>query len=372
VDFPDEIVEAGWSQGPPLTDIKRLVEAWKAFDWRASEHNINEQPNFITSIEVDSYGPLNIHFIHERDESPDAIPLLFVHGWPGSFLEAIKLKELLAKASPSEPRFHLVAPSLPNFGFSDGVTKPGFGLAQYAKSCHKLMLSLGYTRYATQAGDWGYWITRAMGFTYPEHCFASHYNMVFAQAPSWTKQPLLALQHALSAYSESEQQGQNRRTWFHETSMAYNILQSTKPQTLGYSLADSPVGLLAWLYEKLNDWSDGYSWSDQELLTFVSVYWFSTAGPAAPQRIYYEVSKEQDPRYTYQAMLEYMPHVKIGLTYNPKEIDIFPKIYGHTLGKVVYEAENRHGGHFYAHEHPEWLARDLHQMFGKGINAFRK
>lgn len=216
------------------------------------------------------------------------------------------------------------------------MNKPGFGLAQYAQTCHKLMLSLGYERYATQAGDWGYWITRAIGFRYPEHCVASHYNMIFAKAPTWTDHPLLALHHATTAYSESEKDSQKRTWWFTKTSRGYNLLQSTKPQTLGYALADSPIGLLAWLYEKLHDWTDNYPWSDQELLTFASVYWFSTAGPAAPQRIYYEVSHEQDPRFTYQAMAEYVPGVKIGLTYNPKELEIFPRVYGRTLGNVVF------------------------------------
>jgi pimeloyl-ACP methyl ester carboxylesterase len=370
VDLPDEIPGAGWSRGPPLSEMKRLIEAWRSFDWRVAEKNINEQPNFTTSVDVAGFGVLDVHFLHEENSDPKAIPLLFVHGWPGSFLEVLKLKEFLTRASTSEPRFHLVAPSLPNFGFSSGVTKPGFGLAQYAETCHKLMLSLGYTRYATQAGDWGYWITRAIGFRYPDHCVASHYNMVFAKAPRWTRQPLLALQHALSPYSQFERQGQERTRWFTTTSRGYNILQSTKPQTLGYALADSPVGLLAWLWEKLQEWSDDYPWTDQELLGFVSVYWFSTAGPAAPQRIYYEVSNEQNPRLTYDAMLEYLPRVKIGLTYNPKEIEIFPRTYGRTLGNVVYEVENEHGGHFYAHEHPELLVRDLRRMFGEDINAF--
>jgi hypothetical protein len=130
------------------------------------------------------------------------------------------------------------------------------------------------------------------------------------------------------------------------------------------------VGLLSWLFEKLHDWSDDYPWTDHELLTFASVYWFSEAGPAAPQRIYYEVTHEGDPEFTYQGVVRYMLHVKIGLTYNPKELEIFPKTHGRTLGNVVYEAENKHGGHFYAHEHPEWLVRDLQKMFGKEINAF--
>ena len=369
-DFPDEVTDEPWSQGPPLDAMKRLVTAWKTFDYSRFEQEINAQPNFETKIEVDGFGALDIHFIHQRNSNSNAIPLLFVHGWPGSYLEALKIKELLASAPSSEVQFHLVALSLPNFGFSGGVKQPGFGLKQYADVCHKLMLSLGYSKYATQAGDWGYWITRAVGHSYPDHCVASHYNMIFANAPSWTSHPLLALQHAVTPYSKSERNGEKRTQWFVETSKGYNVLQSSKPQTLGYSLADSPVGLLAWLYEKLHDWSDDYPWSDHEILTFASVYWFSEAGPAAAQRIYYEVTHEKDPDFTYQGVIRYMPKVKIGLTWNPKELEIFPKNFGRTLGNVVYEAENEQGGHFYAHEHPGWLVRDLHKMFGKDINAF--
>ena len=369
-DLPDELDDQGWDQGPPLSDIKRLVGAWKTFDFTAFENEVNEHPNFMTSINIEGFGDFDIHFVHERNDKADAIPLLFVHGWPGSFLEVLKIKKLLAESPASSPQFHLIAPSLPNFGFSSGVRKPKFGLAQYAEACHKLMVSLGYDKYATQAGDWGFWITRTVGFRYPEHCVASHYNMIMPKAPSWTSFPLLALQHAITPYSKAERDMQKRSAWFDSASRGYNQLQSTKPQTLGYSLADSPAGLLAWLYEKLHDWTDNYPWTDQELLTFASVYWFSTAGPAAPQRIYYEVWHEQNPDFTYQATKRWMPKVNIGLAYNPKELENFPRIFGKTLGNVVYDVQNEHGGHFYAHEHPELLVRDLHEMFGPKIKAF--
>lgn len=368
-DLPDE-VESEWGQGPPLSEIKRLVNSWKSFDYTNFQAEINAELNYKIPIHVEGFGDLNIHFIHEPHAKKDAIPLLFVHGWPGSFLEALKIKRLLAESPSSAPDFHFVALSLPNFGFSDGVKKPGFGLSQYAEVCNKLMLSLGYNKYATQAGDWGYWITRATGFKYPDHCLASHYNMPMAQAPRWSQNPLLALQHAITPLSQFELRGQERSEWFANNSRGYNYLQSTRPQTLGYSLADSPIGLLSWIYEKLHDWTDNYPWTDQELITFASVYYFSTAGPAAPQRIYYEVGHEKDQKYTYQAMFEWMPQVKLGLAFNPKELENSPKLHGRSLGNVVYEVENEHGGHFYAHEHPEWLVRDLHKMFGKDINAF--
>jgi hypothetical protein len=129
----------------------------------------------------------------------------------------------------------------------------------------------------------------------------------------------------------------------------YNVLQSTKPQTLAYGLADSPVALLAWLYEKLHDWSDDYPWTDDEILTWVSIYYFSTAGPGAAQRIYYETMHTEGGECTYENLQTWTPGVKLGLAYNPKDLENVPKRWGRTLGKVVYEVENDTGGYVYSH-----------------------
>lgn len=186
--------------------------------------------------------------------------------------------------------FSVVAPSLPNFGWSQGVSKKGFGLVQYAEVCDQLMSSLGYKKYVTQGGDWGMYITRSIGLLYPHRCLASHINMIRASPPTFGKHPLLAIQHALTPYSEADKKGFARSEWFINEGSAYRTLQSTKPQTIGYAWNDSPVALLAWVYEKLHDWTDDYPWTDDEILTWVSIYYFSTAGPAASARIYYEVS----------------------------------------------------------------------------------
>jgi len=166
----------------------------------------------------------------------------------------VKLLPLLRGDIPNTPAFHVVAPSLPNFGWSSGVKERGFSLEQYAQTCHMLMLQLGYDQYVTQGGDWGFYITRAMGLIYPTHCKASHINMVRGTAPRWTKNPLLALKHKILPYGQDEKAGLVRAEWFLDQGSGYRTLQSTKPQTLGYSLADSPVGLLAWILEKLKDW----------------------------------------------------------------------------------------------------------------------
>jgi pimeloyl-ACP methyl ester carboxylesterase len=186
-DLPNEIEGSSWKYGVPLSDIKRLKKHWETkFDWRAEEWKLNAFPQFVTKITVDGFEPLNIHFIHQKSGVPGAIPLLFVHGWPGSFIEASKIIPLL-KGGGEKPVFDIVAPSLPNFAFSSGVTKPGFALAQYAETCHKLMLELGYDQYVTQGGDWGFFITRTLAHLYPKHCKACHVNWIFASPPKWTE-----------------------------------------------------------------------------------------------------------------------------------------------------------------------------------------
>ncbi|TKA81445.1 hypothetical protein B0A49_00288 [Cryomyces minteri] len=367
VTFPDELNEARWDLGAPLADVKRLTAYWKdGFDWRKAEAKLNELPHFRTKIAAKGFDELKIHFVHQMSDAKGAIPLLFVHGWPGSFIEVTKMLPML-KGGGNSPAFHVVAPSLPNFGFSEGPNKRGFGLAQYAETCHELMLKLGYEKYVTQGGDWGFFITRAIGMLYPQHCLASHVNYPRAKPPSWRQNPLLALQHFLTPYSERDKRGLARTEWFFNESSGYRAEQSTKPQTLGYALADSPVALLAWIYEKLHDWTDSYPWTDDEILTWISIYRFSTAGPAASLRIYYEATHAPDPSgaITRDHAALWVPHVKLGLTYSPFELVVVPKTWGRTLGPVVFEADKIRGGHFLAWETPDELAKDLGTMFGK-------
>lgn len=156
--FPQDVeMSDSWSYGTPLKEIKRLAAYWQnGFDWRAAEAKLNEQlSQFTTTISVDGFDDIEVHFVHHKSNRPDSIPLLFSHGWPGHFYEAAKLLPYLTSPSnPDQPSFHVVVPSLPNFGFSGRVTKPGFGPNQYAETCHKLMLQLGYDQYVTQGGDW--------------------------------------------------------------------------------------------------------------------------------------------------------------------------------------------------------------------------
>ncbi|KAL7957160.1 alpha/beta-hydrolase [Trichoderma compactum] len=356
--------------GVSLSTVKRLTEYWKdGFDWRAYEAKLNQIPQFTTNISVDGYEELNIHFIHQKGSRPNSIPLLFVHGWPGSIVEVTKIIRSLSEPKGDDVRsFHVVAPSLPNFGFSDKVTKKAFGIQQYAETMHKVMLKLGYDKYVTQGGDWGFLITRAIALYYPDHCLAGHFNVMVPRPTPW-RSFWLAVQYYLGLLSEDEQKGIFRSFWYLKHSSGYMLLQSTKPNTIGFALADSPVALLAWIYEKLQEWTDEYPWTDDEILEWISIYFFSRAGPASSVTIYYElIGKQTDETFK---VSDYIPNVPLGISLFPKDVFVPPKSWGRFLGPVVFEATHKKGGHFAAYECPDELVSDLRQMFGRQGGAAR-
>lgn len=222
-------------------------------------------------------------------------------------------------------------------------------------------------------GDWGFYITRAISLLYPQHCKATHLNFDYGTAPTWSQYPLLSLQHAIQPYTEREKQGLKRSKWFMDEGSGYRAQQSTKPQTLGYALADSPVALLSWIYEKLHDWTDNYPFTDDEICTWISIYWFSTAGPAATLRIYYEATHSwNDPKnkVTRERVGDWIDHVKIGYSHQPQELRVLPKTWIRKLGNVVFEHDSESGGHFFAFEEPDQLVKDVRDMFKKGGGAY--
>jgi hypothetical protein len=196
--------------------------------------------------------------------------------------------------------------------------------------------------------------------------------MVLSDPPALTKAPLLYLKHLFTPYNNFELAGLNRSAYFDENGMAYNKIQSTKPQTIGYALEDSPVALLAWIYEKFHAWTDSYPWADDEILTWVSIYWFSTAGPAASVRIYYEATHSHPGEI---ATLDkvwggWVPKVPLGLASFKGDIKVLPRTWGRMLGPVVFESQHEEGGHFAAWEVPDRLVRDLRGMFGRSGPCF--
>ncbi|KAH9056305.1 Alpha/Beta hydrolase protein [Lactarius vividus] len=364
--LPDEVNAAEWAHGAPLADIKRLVSRWKdGYEWRTHERELNALPMFTRTIAVEGFGELSVHYVHQRSAAKGAIPLLFVHGWPGSFLEVTKILPLLTAVSTDHPSFHVVAPSLPGFAWSEGVLEKGFHMEHYAELFNKLMISLGYSEYVTQGGDWGHLLTLTTASKYgPKHVKASHSNMPICDPPSFRENPITMLKYLISSFTARERQFAAHTENFFKNGRGYSAEQSTKPQTLGFSLADSPVGLLAWIYEKLVTWTDAYSWTDDEgaspyLLTWVSIYWFSRSGPAASVRIYYEFAHaDNGTRFPKTS-------VPVGLSFFLKEVMQFPRVWLRAQANIVFESEHEVGGHFAAYEQPEALVADLRKMFGK-------
>lgn len=364
-DLPEyEIEGAGWKYGVPASETKRLVSHWlNSYSWRTQEATLNKLPHFKTRIEVDGFGELGIHFLHQVSEGVDkerAIPLLFVHGWPGSFMEVTRMLGSL-KGGDGKPAFNVVAPSLPNYCFSDGVRKPGFEIKQYAETCHKLMLKLGYEKYVVQGGDWGFLINRAICHLYPESCKAMHTNWIFASPPTWTAE------NPEPSYSDREKAALGRaHEWWAGDGRGYLAIQSTKPATIAAAHRD-PVALLTWIYEKLVAWSDEYAWTDDEVLTWVSLYYFSEAGPEASSYHYYEGMHGSE--ITVPVVQSYID-VPLGLADFPVEISNAPKAWWGTLGPVVFSKSYDKGGHFAGWERPQDVADGLCEMFGKGGGAY--
>ncbi|KAJ7832086.1 Alpha/Beta hydrolase protein [Mycena olivaceomarginata] len=351
VTFPDELEGAGWEYGVPLADVKRLVARWSnGYDWRHHEAQLNKLPQFTRPC-----APAKLFFNVNHSNANSSLIL-----GPGSFLEARKIVPLLSEKSADHPSFHVVVLGLPGYGFSEGASKPGFDIAQYAEVGLKLMLALGYDEFVTQGGDWGHPITRTIARLYGgKHSKAWHTNMPAVGAPpSEESQPEL---------TPKEQEALARNELFLKRGRGYATEQSTQPQTLGYALSDSPVGLLAWIYEKLVNWTDAYPWDDDEVLTWISVFWFSRAGPAASLRIYFEAGNRNLDQVIGSTSA---PVIPLGISYFPKELLVFPKSWTRKMGNIVFEREHDSGGHFAAYEKPNELVDDLRQMFGKNGPAF--
>ncbi|KAH8077245.1 alpha/beta-hydrolase [Cristinia sonorae] len=356
--FPDHPDGMDWQYGVPIENVRRLVARWKdGFDWRAAEARINQFPQFTRDIEVEGFGTLNIHYVHKKSEAKGAIPLLFVHGWPGHFMEVSKILPLLTSNAGHHAKFHVVALSLPGFGFSEAPKKKGFKIRQFAEVGHKLMLALGYNKYVVQGGDWGFTISRNIAYYYgPEYVKAWHTNMPYTGPPTFAADPLLYLQYLVTPLSPQDVQGLKRNEHWYAEGRGFTWIQQTRPQTIGSLLADSPTGLLAWIYEKLIVWVDHYHWTDDEVLEWVSIYWYSRAGPAASVRIYYEYYHD------FEASQPPWSPVPFGASHFPKDVFYSPSLWVRALGNVVYEVRHDVGGHFAAHEQPEILVDDIRAL----------
>ena len=351
--FPSEIENSGWDYGTNLSYLKELVAYWRTkYDWREQERQLNKLPQFKTTIDG-----IEMHFVHQKSSRPNATPLVFIHGWPGSFLEVTKiigpLTEPMAHGGRTDdPAFDVVAISLPGYGFSGKPTEPGYSNRRIAGIIAQLMARLGYTRYGAQGGDWGGFIVRQLGLTDPTHLIGLHSNFcLVANLPG-------ANSNEGVPPEELRRIDANRVKAMNET--AYSQLQGTKPMTLGYSLNDSPAGLAAWIVEKFRTWSDSDGnvekhFTKDELLTNIMIYWVTESGPSSV-RLYYENRKD--------AGLQ-------GKVEVPFACARFPGEFLFNSSRKAVEAsynvqqytEMPRGGHFAALEEPELLVEDVRKFF---------
>jgi len=350
--FPASIEGAGWSYGTDVGYLQSLVDYWRTdFNWREAERRLNELPQYRARIQ-----DVDLHFVHVPGKGPAPTPLLFVHGWPGSFSEVSKiigpLTDPAAHGGDPENSFSVVAPSLPGFGFSSDIGRPGMNPGTMAEILAELMTDvLGYSEFVGQGGDWGSTVLTRLAHAHPDLVTGLHLNYSSVQPSMIDAAPLSAAeQQYLSANQEwSAREG------------AYNSLQSTKPQSLAVALNDSPAGLAAWLVEKYRSWSDcngdvESSFSSDELLTQVMIYWV-TQSIGSSSRLYAERARE-------------------GWTFPPGEIIDVPTAYARFPAEIrrppaewlerMFRLERftdmPRGGHFAALEVPDLLVADLREF----------
>ena len=360
--FPDEIDGVGWDYGVELGYVKELVRYWRnKYDWRDQEKKLNELPQFTTEIDG-----LTIHFVHVRSKEKNALPLVLVHGWPGSFYEFHKiigpLIDPVKHGGKAEDAFHVVFPSLPGFGFSGKPKERGWSSQRMAETIAKLMARLGYDRYGAQGGDWGAGIVRWLAGADGDHCVGAHSNFPPGGRPK---------DDDMSGVTADELKRWEKRVQELNDHRAYGAIQGTRPQTLGYGLNDSPAGLAAWIVDKFWAWSDHggdleKSFTRDELLTNVMIYWVTETMPSAV-RIYYE-SQHPGPRP--KSMTPWTNGKKqapLGFVLFPKEINVPPRAWvERAAGKnMIHWTEMPRGGHFAAMEEPALLVEDVRKFFGK-------
>ena len=355
--WPNKETVPDWSQGVPLAKAQALVEYWRThYDWRRAESSLNRLPQFRTQIDG-----LGIYFIHVRSKHENALPIVLTHGWPGSVLEFLQvigpLVDPTAHGGKPDEAFHVVIPALPGFGFSDKPTQPGWRLPRIAAAWAVLMQRLGYNHYVAQGGDWGAGVSSWMAKQRPSGLAAIHVNLPILFRDPPPPPP--------GGYSAEEQAALAQLRRFGSDLSAYAAIQGTRPQTLGYGLADSPVGQAMWIYEKFQAWTDNHgnpedALSVDAMLDNISLYWFTDTA-ASSARLYYE-SIRTDFGRTALDQLELPVAVSIfkGDTYTP------PKVWGErTYLKLFYWNEVPKGGHFAAFEQPELFVAELRKCFAQ-------
>ena len=351
--WPETETPDDWSQGVPLAYAQEFCRYWaNGYDWPARQAMMNRFAQFRTTIE-----DLSIHFIHRASPSPHARPLLITHGWPGSVVEFHKVIEPLADpaAHGGDPAdaFHVVCPSLPGYGFSGKPAATGWGVEKIASAWDQLMLRLGYDGYFAQGGDWGAAVTTAIGIQNLGHCAGIHVNMPTA-APT---------REALANPTEPDRRALDGGRYYQEWDSGYSKQQSTRPQTLGYGLVDSPAGQAMWILEKFWAWTDcgGHpenALSRDELIDNIMIYWLTGSG-ASSARLYWESFGKAFAGGSGETVA-----VPTGCSIFPKEIVPTPRSWAEVrYPNIVYWNELDRGGHFAAFEQPGLFVEEVRNAF---------
>ncbi|MGB2760859.1 MAG: epoxide hydrolase family protein [Maribacter stanieri] len=350
VRWPDEIKNSDWKYGTSLSYIKELADYWlEEFDWRIIEKEINSFPNFIADVDGNQ-----IHFLHIKSNKKNAIPIIITHGWPGSFLEMLKIIPHLTESEESP--FDLVVPSIIGFGFSKKPTENGSDYGFNAELWHKLMLKLGYNKYGVQGGDIGAGISIKIAQKYPKSIIGLHLNYISDSYKPYSEENENIETHIVKFQKATQM--------WNEREGAYASLHSTKPLSLAYGLNDSPIGLCGWIIEKFNAWSDNNgdienSFTKQELLANVTLYWL-TQTIHSSIRMYHEISNSP-----LKFGKDDFVKTPVGFAKFPKEIPTPPRDYIEKGFNVVHWTEMPKGGHFPALEQPKLLADDIIRFFEK-------
>lgn len=348
------------SQGVRRQSLEPLMRYWATdYDWRKVEARLNALPMFVTQIDG-----LDIQFIHVRSRHDDALPMIMTHGWPGSILEFLKAIDPLtnptAHGGKAEDAFHLVIPSIPGFGFSAKPKTLGWGSDHIGRAWSALMLRLGYDRYVSQGGDCGSVISQRMALQKVRGLLGIHLNMP-AVVPADVARTLAAGDPAPASLSAKERAAFDQLEAFYRDNAAYAAMMNTRPQTIGYSLVDSPVGMAAWMYEKISQWT--YSGGDplkvltrDEILDDLSLYWLTGTGASAA-RIYWE---DHTNNFNARGVID-MP---VAVSVFPGEIFRAPKSWAQRCyTNLIYFNEAANGGHFAAWEQPALFAQEVRAAF---------
>lgn len=342
--FPEKETVDDWEQGVPLSYVAELTDYWaNTYDWRARERKLNAYPQFVARLD-----DVDIHFIHARSPHDNALPLLMTHGWPGSVVEFMQVIAPLIDPDDPADAFDVICPSLPGYGWSAKPSVTGWGTKKIAAEWINLMDRLGYERYVAQGGDWGAAVTTSIGANDPDHCAAIHLNMIIAP-PS---------KEMFADLTDGEKKALDDYAYHQRWGMGYSTQQSTRPQTLGYALVDSPVGQMAWIVEKFWQWADcdGHPenvLSRDEMLDNVMLYWLPGNG-ASSGRLYWESFNARE--------LERV-QVPTCVSMFPKEIFRPSRRFAEPHYDIAYWNELDKGGHFAAFEQPQLFVQELRAAF---------